>query len=71
LIVIGVVAVMAAGLWRIFAKPTQTAVRMAELLGHTRPEAPTVGPIILAAAGAFLILLGVILHAAPEPAVKS
>jgi hypothetical protein len=70
LIVIGILAVVAAGLWRVLDKPTQTAVRTAEILGRTIPEAPTVGPIILAAGGAFLILLGVILHAAPQP-VKS
>jgi ABC-type phosphate transport system permease subunit len=65
LIVLGVLAVLAAPVWRWLEQPTQMAVRTAELLGRTAPEAPTVGPIILAIVGAFLILLGVILHTAP------
>jgi len=68
LIIIGVCAVIAAGLWRLLEEPTRTAVRMAEIMGNSTPEAPIVGPIILAVAGAFLVLLGVILHAAPERA---
>jgi hypothetical protein len=66
LIIVGIVAVLAAPVWRWLEEPTQMAVRTAELSGYATPTAPTVGPIILAAAGAFLILLGVILHAAPE-----
>jgi predicted PurR-regulated permease PerM len=67
LIVAGVLAVLAAPVWRWLEQPTEMAVRTAELLGRTTPAAPTVGPIILAIVGAFLILLGVILHAAPQP----
>jgi uncharacterized membrane protein YidH (DUF202 family) len=65
LIVAGVLAVLAAPVWRWLEQPTQMAVRTAELSGYGKPAAPTVGPIILAVLGAFLILLGVILHAAP------
>lgn len=66
-----------AGLWWWLSAPTPTAVRTAEVScrmggrsGCSVPERDTVGPIIVAVTGAFLILIGTILYAGGQPTVK-
>lgn len=58
----GALAVLIAGAWWLLSRPGQEAVRTAEIMGGPTPHAAVVGPAVLAIAGAFVILLGVILR---------
>lgn len=68
LLVAGIAAVVVAAAWYLLGRPSGRERRTEEVSCAMRgvescslPEGPVAGPIVLAVAGAFLILLGVIL----------
>jgi integral membrane sensor domain MASE1 len=73
LAVAGIAAVLAGAGWYRFGRPSDTEQRTREVLCAMRGDVcdelagPVAGPAVLAVAGAFLILLGAILHAGRRP----